>query len=199
VHSHLSLQLFILGQHMKQIQRWLSLRCLTSLAAIAAFSAGIGCGLGDDDDDSRVRSVSIEDASLQVGGESVVRVRFEFSEDDIFGDNDEVQLAIRLPRSLRFRSGSAEVQGLFDDEDVSARVVGCSEDSTTLVFFSLDDDDLSGARNPSGDSDAELAFAVDAVAEQTEGFIEAKAQSDFIESSCGQVFLADAITSVTVG
>ena len=105
--------------------------------------------------------------------------QFSFDEFDVFGNDDNVALVVRLPRELRFRPGTSEIQEVGEDEEVVPQIINCPEGEQYLLF-DLDDDDLSGAENPSGEAAAELTFTVDAVGRAPNGaVIEANASKSF--------------------
>ena len=173
---------------------------LCSIFFIAiTFLMGVGCGgdAFDGDDDVGVIRVRADDEVVRVGDETVIRIRFEFSSDDVFNDDDDVFLVVRLPREVTFRNDSSEIQSFFGDEDVDAIVTRCDDTGETFLSYRLDDNDLDRAEDPSGDADAELAFTVDAVMTGDDEVISAAANDNPIAFDCGS-FIPDASELLTV-
>ena len=159
-----------------------------SLLALATIS----CGGGDDfpffDNDTEVKDISVDDRSLNIGQGTVVRTKFSFDENDVFSDDDNVSVVIRLPEQLKFRLNTAEIQESGEDEEVGAQVFNCPTGEQYLLF-DLDENDLSGAEDPSGDADAELTLTVDAFSLSLSGVvIEATASSNGPDFACGEAF-----------
>lgn len=157
--------------------------------------ATISCGGGDDDPfffddgDTEVEDIFTDDNNLRVGEATVVRTRFSFDNEDVFGDDESVSVIVRLPSELRFRLATAEIQEVgSDDNEVGAQVFNCPTGEQYLLF-ELDDNDLSGAEDPSGDADAELSLTVDAVSPALSGaVISALASRNSFGFNCGDVF-----------
>lgn len=163
----------------------------------------VGCGGDDDDDDdftgenAEVVELGAEDTSLRVGDATVVRTDITFSDDEVFNDNRSVVVVVKLPAGLRFREGTAEVQGSGGDEQIGARVSRCSN-GETFVEFEVDDDDLDFAENPDGDADGRITFTVDAVSVQGLVNIEGRAGYDSLFYTCDQQFLSDTATIISI-
>ncbi len=154
------------------------------------------CGDGDDDVTEVVR-LSVDDSLIGVGEDVVVRAGVSFSRDDVFRDNDQINLIVRLPQEVFFRRGTSEVQGTFDDEEIGAQIFSCSDGEIVLVF-ELDENDLRFADNPSGDSDAEISFTIRANAPLDAGIISAIAVDTIFFPVCEDTVLFNAQTELTV-
>lgn len=163
-----------------------------------------GCGGGNDDDDDEffgesaaVVDIGVDDGNIRVGDSTITRVGITFSDDEVFNDRRSVVVVAAVGPGLRFREGTAEVQGNAGDEQIGTRVSRCP-DGTSFLEFEVDDDDLSFADNPSGDADAEITFTLDAVSLEGLVNIEARASYDSIFYNCDDRFLADRSTFVNI-
>ncbi len=156
----------------------------------------VACGDGDEDVTEVVR-LSVDDSLIGVEEDVVVRAGISFSRDDVFRDNDEINLIVRLPQEVFFIRGTSEVQGSFDDEDIGAQIFSCPDGETVLVF-ELDENDLRFADNPSGDSDAEISFTIGGSAPLDAGIISAIAVDTIFFSACEDTVLFNAQTQLTV-
>jgi len=154
------------------------------------------CGDGDDDVTEVVR-LSVDDSLVRVGEGSVVRAGVSFSREDVFQDNDEIVLLVRLPQEVFLRRGTSEVQGRFSDEDIGAQIVSCDNGEIVLIF-ELDDNDLRFADDPSGDSNAEISFTISANAPVENGVISAIAVDTVFFSVCDDSVLFDAQTLISI-
>ena len=172
-------------------------------AVVAAFLCfGFSACGGDGDDDNgvgtaRVVNLFLDDAIIGVGQGTVVHTEFSFDADEVFDDGGNVRVVLRLPAQLAFRSGTGEIQAP-GDEDVGAQIFGCGAGAESFVLFDLDADDLDVAENPSGDADAEVTVIVDGLSAVSGGVIEAKASALQPAFACGQAFLSDQSTLITV-
>lgn len=177
---------------------------LAAGAIIACAGLGVaGCGGdGNDDDDdfgevAAVVDVGVDDGNIRVGDATISRVGFTFSPDEVFNDRRTVVIVVAVGPGLRYREGTAEIQGDGGDEQIGARVSRCG-DGTSFLEFEVDDDDLDFADDPGGDADAELTFTLDAVSLEGLVNVEARASYDSIFYSCDTQFLADATTFVNI-
>lgn len=155
--------------------RVLRFKPLTMMIAVAMACLLPACGgLGSDDTDARVRSLTIARTTIAVGERRGIDLDFQFSRDDIFDDGDDLLISVVLPPSVEFIEDSGRIDGLIDDEDVDPVVALC-EDGRSLLFFDLDDDELRGAEDPGGKSDARLEFDIIGVSPSAGANIEARA------------------------
>lgn len=168
-------------------------------ALILISSSFSACG-GDSDDDvvARVVDMFLDDRSISVGEETVLRIQFRFSEDRVFDDRDGIYLVIQVPAELSFREDSAEIQNDFNDEDVSPLITDCGEGQEKYLRFRFDDEDLRNAGDPSGSADAELALTLDAAQAAELVVISAVAADSEIPFGCEQAFLSDRETSMRI-
>ena len=174
---------------------------LSFLLALTLAASGIGCSGSDDDDDfggGGVTRVRADDRQLSVGEGTVLAVDFEFDRDDVFIDDDNVTVALRLPPELRYRDDTSEIDGVSTDDGVGARVTFCQDTGETFLEYDLDRFDLDDAKNPDGDADARLTLTVDAVAAGSSVEIEAIADSNGVAYSCGGRFLSDESEFVSI-
>jgi hypothetical protein len=141
--------------------------------------------------------VSLDESVLTVGASTVAGVKFTFSSDDVFDDDRNVVVSVRLPDELAYRIGTAEIKQPIDDREVEPAIETCG-DGTSFLIFDLDEDDLAAAENPDGDADAELRFTVDAVAIGTGDSVLASAHNDAIIAGCDAPFIGERAAAVTV-
>ena len=114
--------------------------------------------------------------------------KFSFSSDDVFNDNNIVSVVLQIPKELSFRLGTGEIQSrIGKDNEVGAVITNCPNGEQYLLF-ELDDNDLSGASNPSGDADAELTVTVDSNNTSQAAVIQAFASRDSAFFACDQPF-----------
>ena len=159
------------------------------LSGILLIFFSVGCGDRDNDITEVVR-LSFDDSLFQVGEASVIRAGVSFDEEDIFFDDDDVILIVRVPQEISLIRGTSEVQGTFDDEDIGAQVIGCDNDEFAIVF-QLNDNDLRFADDPSGDSNAEISFTVSGDAPIENGIISAIAVNTVFFDVCEDSVLFD--------
>ncbi|MCC6952540.1 MAG: hypothetical protein IT290_00330 [Deltaproteobacteria bacterium] len=174
-------------------------RSAYAFLALTIATTGFGCSGGDDDDDfggGGVTRVRIDDRTLSVGEGTVVAVDFEFDRQDIFIDDDNVVVVVRLPGQLRYRDDTSEIDGVGSDDGVGARVTECAGE--TYLEYDLDRFDLDDAANPDGSADARLTLTVDAVSPGASVEIEAVAEENGVPYSCGAAFLSDESEFVSV-
>lgn len=172
--------------------------CLALLLAGTAFSVA-SCGNDDDGfNNSEVTDLDVQEDQLFVGEGTVVRVDFTFDASDVFDDDENISIGVRLPNGLVYRDGTAEIDAAGGDESVGAQISTCLSTGESFLFFDLDRFDLDDADNPTGDADARLTFTVDAVAAAGTGFIQARADDDSIAFSCGEPFFFDEQIGITI-
>jgi hypothetical protein len=127
--------------------------------------------------------IDVQDKSLRVGQSTRVRVFFS-SETDSFGEPDDVEVVVQLPRALGFVSGTSAIYDeSFDDQDEREpnSVVIC-ETGETFVIYRFDDNELSGRGFRGGDFS--MRFDIEAIAENAVAEIEAAA-GQTQEYGCG--------------
>lgn len=154
--------------------RWGKALALVLLLIVFFLLPACGGGLGGDDTDARVRSLTIARSTIAVGERRGIDLDFQFSDDDIFDDGDDLLISVVLPSSVDFIEDSGRIDGIIDDEEVDPIVALC-EDGRSLVFFDFDDDDLRGAEDPGGSSDARLEFDIIGASPSAGANIEARA------------------------
>jgi hypothetical protein len=161
------------------------------------FLAACGGGGDDDDRDAGVTDLSADPDSFTVGSGSIVSLGFSFSANEIFDDDRNVEIAVQLPPTVRYRSGTADLKRPIDDRQLNPQEIACS-DSSSLLIFDLSSSELAEAENPSGDADAEIHFTIDGLTAGNDQQIAAAAAEDNIQVSCGSVFPAQATTLIAV-
>jgi hypothetical protein len=168
------------------------------LGASLVFGAP-GCGDDDDDEDdggASVVSVSVDNNPISVLEESKVSTNITFSSDDVFDDDRNVEVVVKLPNNVSFKPDTAEIdQPSGDDRGVGVNVRSCP-DGSTFISVDLDEDDLVGAENPSGNADAQLNFLIVGASAGTQR-IDASASVDGVLFSC-DTFVPDATTAIVV-
>lgn len=171
---------------------------LLSCSLLAGLSA---CGSDDDDEDdggSRVTSVNLDDNPISLGGETVLYTEFSFSSDDIFDDDQNVFVVVKLPNTVRYKAGTTEIdRPTGEDHGVDPRVTSCPNGETFLAF-DLDEDDLASAANPDGDADARLNMVLVGTQLSLAATIEAAARNNNILYGCDQPFFSDAVTTIRI-
>lgn len=154
----------------------------------------LGCGSGTDytrGGSTQVVEMSVDDSSIVVGQGTVTKIQFTFNQNDVFFDNGEVNLVVRLPRQLSYRDNSAELDlpGSRDrDEDPQAQ--RCP-DGETFLLFQFDDSDLAGADSPFDSGSAQLKLTVDGKRVGSNLAIQAVADEGTIGYTCSQSFNFD--------
>lgn len=162
-------------------------------------SSIVGCSSNNDDGGSAfVNELGIEQSSLVLGQESVLTVKFSFSADDVFENEEEVGISVRLPSQLAFKDGSAEIKRIIDDHGVSPAGIASCSDSSSFVSFSFSRSDLIDANNPGGNADAELRFTVTAKSRGTGSQVLALAKENGAAVNCTTDFDSQAALVVTV-
>lgn len=159
----------------------------------ALFSFG-GCGSGGDNDNfesPEVTDMDLEDETIAAGEGTVLAVEFSFDRANIFDDNDEVVVVVRLPNGITYREGTAEIdEDAGGDNDISPEITLCS-DGTTFLRFSLDENDLQSAENPDGDGDARLTMTIDSLRSLGSVILEGRADENSAPFGCSGSFLAE--------
>jgi hypothetical protein len=168
---------------------------LLGLAVVAGTS---GCGSSSDGNDVSVVSIAADSRVISVGAGTVLAIDITFDSSRVAG-GDNFNAVLRLPVELRYREGSAEVDGFTseDDNSKSPIVVNCNEGEQYLSF-EFSQSDLVRARNPSGNGDMRLNLTVDGVVSAANAVIEAAAEEDVPPFACGNVFVADLAESIQI-
>lgn len=158
--------------------------------------AVIGCGNSDDSNawggTTTVREISCDSASVPLDDGAVFRVNFSFDEEDVFNDQGEVHLVMRLPPQLEYRSGSAEIDGISsrDDDGVDPTVVQC-RGAETYLSFTLTRYDLDQADAPTDDADAQLKLTLNGKRLGAQVVVEAAADDGDVLFGCQVPFNPD--------
>lgn len=182
-------------QHRNLYRPFSSYFLLTALFLAPIFAAG--CGSGNDPifgggGATNVDEIQAEDGVIGVGEGSVVRFDFSFDSSQVLSNDGNVQLVVRLPRGLRFRVDSAEIDGFgSDDKSVGAQVLECRETGESYLLFDMDRFDLRNAQSPGSGSDARLTLTVDGTKQSSTLVVEAKADNDRVAFGCDQTFIPD--------
>jgi len=159
------------------------------------------CGDSFDSDDTEVREISLKDNTLRVNESTIVTIGLDYDREfsnPLFSDSEDVYLVVRLPRGIRFRSGTSEIQGFGDDDKrITPTITNCLNGDQYLDFI-IDGDDLAEGRDPSGDSDVEITLTIDAVAPSGLGIIQARADDSTVLYGCESIFASDEDEQVLV-
>ena len=166
----------------------------------ALFSFG-GCGSEGDDDNfesPEITDMDLEEEAIRPLEGTVLAVEFSFDRSNVFDDNDEVAVVVRLPNGIIYREGTAEIdEDSGGDNGVNPETTLCS-DGTAFVRFNFDENDLSGAEDPDGDGDARLTLTIDALRVLGSAVIEARADENSAPFGCNGSFLAEDRVVLTV-
>ncbi len=163
----------------------------------------LGCTNDDEDNNSnsttKITEIDADDSTIVLGEGTVVRFNFLFDEEDIFDDDGQVELVVKLPNQLTYQTGSAEIDGFSaqDDEGVTPEIVRCDGGVTYLVF-DLDSYDLDEASPPSDDADAQLTMTINGRLLGDNITIEARADEGSVSYGCDEDFSPDEDETVSV-
>lgn len=161
----------------------------------------ISCDSSNDSFDPSVINTSLDENQLVVGDSTILKIGLDYDRNGnrIFDRPDDVSLVVKLPAGVRFRTGTAEIQGVSDDEVVRPVVTNCDVSGEQFLDFDIDGDDLVSARDPSGAAEAEIRLTIDA-ASQTQGivFISAQADNNNVLYACGSAFASQSDSSIQV-
>jgi len=163
-----------------------------------AFAAGVVGIVGCSDDDNftgggvtEVVEITADDSSIPVGGGTVVRFNFSFDQNDVFFDDGEVNLVVKLPAELSYRDNSAEIDRPGSrDKDTDPRVRRCL-DGESFLSFTFDESDLDDADVPFDGGDASLKLTVDGERRGGLVAIEAAADDGVVPFGCSQSFIPE--------
>lgn len=162
------------------------------LCGCASDSGNYGGGI------TEVLEISSDDATIPLGDGGVVRFNFAFDENEVFDDNKEVMLVVKLPRQLQYRANSAEIDKVGSrDRDVDPRVRTCANGDSYLIF-TLGESQLKNA-NPPADGDAQLKMTLDGEKAGRLVSMEAAADDNFVPYGCNDTFDFDEQEVVNVG
>lgn len=164
---------------------------LSTLAAVALQ----GCTSDSNNDSGNTTEVrEIDPASVVIpyGQSVVVRFNFAFDEEDVFENDQQVQVVVQLPRGLTYDTGSADISGYTsqDNQGVTPDYVRC-DDGIVYLVFNLDSSDLDNAAPPSSDTDAQLSTAIEGWALGNDFVIQARAVVGDYVWSCDSDFNPD--------
>lgn len=168
-----------------------------SLCLVACGSDGDDRDDGNFTDSASVVDLRADDTTIRVGEGTVVTLDFTYDTDDVFDDNDAVNLVVRIPSGLSYRDDTSEVDSVGGDQKVGARITPCAGGETYLTYI-LDEFDLDGAENPPGDADARLTFTVDAITGGTTHTLSARAATFNSAFTCGGAFGSERDESIVV-
>jgi hypothetical protein len=156
----------------------------------------LGCADDTDNDNSdattEIKEIDADDTTIQVGDGTVVRFDFVFDEEDVFENDAQVQLVVKLPNELVFQNSSAKIDGFNsqNDDGVSPQIVRCNGGVSYLVF-NLDQYDLDNASPPTSDTDAQLKMTINGRLTGTGLVIEARAEEGDVSYGCDKDFYPD--------
>jgi hypothetical protein len=154
----------------------------------------LGCGSGTDyarGGSTQVVEMSVDDSTIAVGEGTVTKIQFTFNQNDVFFDNGEVNLVVRLPRQLSYRDNSAEIDLPGSrDRDQDPQVTRCFDGESFLVF-QFDESDLAGVNYPLDSSSTQLKLTVDGKRVGSNLAIQAAADEGTIGYTCSQSFNFD--------
>ncbi len=158
------------------------------------------CGGGSDSAFSggaNVVKISMRDSSLSRGDGTVVSVDFAYDADTLY-EGEDLVLVVKLPKEVEYRDGTAEVDGVVEDDKVGIQILNCAESGESYIVFDLDKNDLDTADDPSGDADARVKFTIDTKAATLHSFIGARSEFKGVFFSCSQVFISDSQTTFSI-
>lgn len=162
------------------------------------------CSNSDDDTNSwggttRVTEIYADDSIVPIGNGSVFRFNFTFNEEDVFNDQGSVNLVVKVPPQLSYRTGSAEIDGATsrDDNSVEPYVLSCSKDGTYLSFTFIRYD-LDDAEAPGDDADAQLKLTLDGETYANNVVVEASADGGAVAFGCRTTFIPEEQEVVSV-
>lgn len=167
---------------------------MSVVSLCVCFAGMLGCA-GDNDlyegGVTKVLEIDAEDSSVGVGGGVVVKVNFSYDQNEVFGDDGEVNLVIKLPPQLSYLNNSAEIDEPGSrDKDTDPKVRRCSTGDTYLSFV-LDESDLENAQVPVDGGDAILKLTVVGESRGKAVAIEAAADDGTVLFGCTQEFDPD--------
>jgi hypothetical protein len=168
------------------------------LCCVLAIGCGSGGGGSGGSSESKVTEVDVSDSILEVGDISDVAVRFSYSAVAVFSEDENVNLAIKLPIGVAYVQDSAELDTVVDEERKSVETTTCFNGETILTLV-LDEDDLLKASNPDGNADAEIRFKVKATS-STGGIsqVQSRASDKQQLEECREAFASDAEGEIVV-
>ena len=177
------------------------MRSLIKFAACFVLGLGavalLGCTDGNDDDSSsgqttEIKEIEADSTTIQLGDGTDVSFNFVFDEEDVYDNDAEVQLVVKLPNELVYQNGSAKIDGFNsqDDDGVSPEILRCNGGVSYLVF-NLDQYDLDRASPPTNDTDAQLKMTIDGRLTGTGLVIEGRAEEGDVSYGCDEDFYPD--------
>ncbi len=176
---------------------------VTIVSSLALLASMVGCGDSDSifgsGGSTEVDEIEADDGVIALGEGTVVTFNFSFDDDDVLNDDGNVRLVVKLPRGLRYRADSSEIdEPGSSDKKVGAQILECSSSGDSYLLFDMDRFDLRGANAPNSDSDAQLKLTVDGTRRGSTLVIEARADKDRIAYGCEVNFLPDEQEVVSV-
>ncbi len=168
---------------------------------LTAFPALTACSSGSSDPgtNARVDNLNLEDHTVLQGQDTTLDIEFSFATDRIFDQQESVIIALKLPTGIDFVSGTSSVDSAIGGVSVDPEARLPCLDGGELLSFNLDSNDLRGARDPSGPSDARLTLGVNAgVNSPGNGVIESRAGYERAVGACDESFVGEAAVVISV-
>lgn len=169
------------------------------IVPVSILVAACGGGSTNNTKDAIVSNLFTDAASVQVGDDIDLDVDFTFSHDIVVNDNHNVIVIVRVPNGLRYELDTARVDEVGGTDSVDPTVEICSNGDSYLRF-SLGQDVLNNASDPSGTADGKLIMAL--LGSQSVGAvtIDAVAGYDFdlVSGSCSVGIFAQESAAFTV-
>lgn len=149
---------------------------VSALAAVAVQGCTGDNNNNDSGNTTEVREIDPASVVIPYGQSVVVRFNFAFDEEDVFENDQQVQVIVQLPRGLTFDIGSGQISGYTsqEKEGVTPDYVRCDNGVVYLVF-NLNASDLDNAAPPSSDTDAQLTTSIEGWALGNDFVIQARA------------------------
>ena len=138
-----------------------------------------------------VTQLQTQDSELKVGDGTVLFTDIAYDVNDVFNFGDNIEVVVRLPSGVSYRNNTAELDGgKGGDSGLFPRITQCLS-GITFLEFDLDDNDLSTAVAPNGDSDARIKLTLDADAAVGNVQVQARAARNVLSYSCADPFSFD--------
>ena len=170
---------------------------LTTIITVCSALSACG-GSSDSDTSASITTLSAGPSVLRVGEGSVLKVGLSFSAGDTFLDNDRVNIVVRLPAGLAFDEGSAEIDRPIDDENLAPTSINPCPDGSSFLSFSLNQQDLLLATNPTGNTDAEITMQINETSALGSVIVAAAAGVNGVAFSCSSQFSGDQTAAIVL-
>ena len=159
----------------------------------------ISCGSDDKSrEQAQIIDMSFDQSVIAVGESAVLTVRFFYSVDLVFDDQDSVIVLLRVPSELQFRLGSSVIQQATDGTTVGPRISNCAGSGETFLEFNFDRRALQLASDPEGKANAALLLTFDAVAANPQTPVVGDAANQQINFRCGEDLIGDSIVNIAI-